>query len=191
MDIETKQNTKVWDPLVRVLHWILVAAFVIAFATEDDLMTLHVWSGYLIAAVIAVRLLWGIIGTQHARFTDFVTSPRVAFSYVKDILQLKARRYIGHNPAGGLMIVALLISLIITTITGIAVYGAEEHAGPMASLFVNSGDRWEDALEELHEFFANFSLLLVVIHVAGVLLESLIHKENLVRSMINGLKRVN
>ena len=169
MDIETKQNTTVWDPLVRVLHWILVAAFVIAFATEDDLMTLHVWSGYLIAAVIAVRLLWGIIGTQHARFTDFVTSPR------------------GRRPGGQ----PDLRRLCRRVETQRAQGGAEEHAGPMASLFVNSGDRWEDALEELHEFFANFSLLLVVIHVAGVLLESLIHKENLVRSMINGLKRVN
>lgn len=191
MDIETAQQTKVWDPLVRTLHWVLVAAFIVAFATEDDLMTLHVWSGYLIAAAIGIRLVWGVIGTRHARFTDFVTSPRVAMRYAKDTLRLKSRRYLGHNPAGGLMIVALLISLIITTVTGIAVYGAAEHAGPMASFFVNSGERWEDAFEELHEFFANFSLLLVVIHIGGVLLESLIHKENLVRSMINGLKRAN
>jgi cytochrome b len=188
---QISSQIKVWDPLVRTFHWVLVGAFVVAFITEDDFLTLHVWAGYTIGAAIAVRLLWGFIGPRHARFTDFVTSPRNAMQYVKDTLLLRARRYIGHNPAGGLMIVALLISLTLSVVTGIALYGAEEQAGPMASLFIGGGERWEDALEEVHEFFSNFTMLLVVIHLAGVLIESLVHKENLVASMINGFKRTN
>lgn len=190
-DIQETEQTKVWDPIVRTLHWSLAAAFFIVFATEDDLMTLHVWTGYLVGLILLLRLLWGFIGTRYARFTNFVTTPRVAYQYAKDALLFRARRYIGHNPAGGLMIVAMIISLFITTLTGIALYGAGEHAGPMASLFAASGKRWEGLFEELHEFFANLSMLLVVIHIGGVIIESMIHRENLVRSMINGLKRAN
>jgi cytochrome b len=185
------EKIKVWDPLVRLFHWVLVGAFILAYISEDDFLTLHVWAGYTIGAALAVRLLWGFVGARHARFTDFVTSPSTALVYVKDTLLLRARRYIGHNPAGGFMIILMLISLLITTLTGIAVYGAEEQAGPLAGTFAGSSIDWGDITEEIHEFFANFTVLLIVVHVAGVLVESLIHKENLVASMINGLKRAN
>ena len=191
MQLQTTDQIKVWDPLVRTFHWILAASFFIAYLSEDDLLTLHVWAGYIVGAAISFRFFWGFIGTRHARFKDFVTPPKVALQYLKDTLAFKARRYIGHNPAGGFMIVLMIVSLLITTITGIAVYGAGEHAGPMASLFTGNGKFWEKFFENLHEFFANFSMLLVFIHVCGVAIESLIHRENLVRSMINGMKRVN
>ena len=189
--MENGTHIKVWDPLIRTFHWVLVGSFLVAFITEDDFLTLHSWAGYTIGAALLVRLVWGFIGSQHARFSDFVTSPSTAFRYAKDAMLLRARRYIGHNPAGGLMIIALMVSLLITTFSGIALYGAAEQAGPMASTFATAGEFWEDALEEVHEFFANFTLLLVVIHVAGVVWESLVHRENLVSSMINGLKRAN
>jgi len=191
MQIQTDNQVKVWDPLVRVFHWILAIAFFLAYLSEDDLLTLHVWAGYTVGVAIVIRLLWGFIGTQHARFKDFVTPPKVALQYLKDTLAFKARRYIGHNPAGGFMIVLMIASLLITTFTGIAVYGAGEHAGPMATLFVSNAKYWEKFFEGIHEFFANLSMLLVVVHIGGVVIESLIHKENLVRSMINGHKRVN
>lgn len=182
---------KVWDPLVRLFHWTLVGAFILAYISEDDFLTIHVWAGYTIGVALAVRLLWGFVGARHARFADFVTSPRVALDYLKDTLLLRARRYIGHNPAGGFMIIVMLISLLITTLTGIIVYGAEEQAGPLASTFIASNPAWGDVYEEIHEFFANFTVLLIIGHVAGVIIESLIHRENLVASMINGLKRPN
>jgi cytochrome b len=186
----TDTKIKVWDPLVRSFHWILVTAFFIAYITEEDLLSVHVWAGYAVAAALSIRLIWGFIGTRHARFTDFVTSPGTAVRYAKDVISRRARRYIGHNPAGGLMIVVMMISLIFTTVSGIAVYGAgDEHAGPMASLFISTGEHWEGLLEEIHEFFANFTLFLVFIHIGGVLFESLVHRENLVSSMINGFKR--
>jgi cytochrome b len=186
--MQTKSTIKVWDPLVRVFHWTLVATFLIAYITEEDFLGPHVWAGYLLLAAIAVRLVWGFVGTRHARFSDFVTSPLTALRYIKDTLRLKAKRYIGHNPAGGWMIVVMLVSLVATGVTGLLVYGAGEHAGPAAGLFAASGDSWEKPLEEVHEFFANFTLFLVVIHLAGVLLESIIHKENLVAAMISGEK---
>ena len=187
--MHNEKYTRVWDPLVRTFHWLLVVAFLVAFGTEDDSMTAHSWAGYLIIGAISVRLIWGLIGTQHAKFKDFVTAPGEAFKYAKDVLLLRAKRYIGHNPAGGLMIIVLMASLVITSITGIAVYGAEEHAGPMANLFANTSKFWGDFFEELHEFFANFTLLLVLVHIGGVAIESMLHKENLVKSMFNGMKR--
>ena len=186
--MQTESKIRVWDPLVRVFHWSLVSAFLIAFVTEDDFLSLHVWAGYTVLFAVLIRLVWGLIGTRHARFSDFVTSPKVAIQYVRDTLFFKAKRYIGHNPAGGLMIVAMIVSLLLTTITGIAVYGVEEQAGPMAGWFA-SHSMWEDVLEELHEFLSYFTLLLVFIHVAGVAVESLVHKENLVRAMIDGTKK--
>ncbi|WP_455204468.1 cytochrome b/b6 domain-containing protein [Kaarinaea lacus] len=181
---------KVWDPVVRVFHWTLVLTFLIAYVTEEDFLTLHVWAGYILLTAIAVRVAWGFIGTRHARFSDFVTKPSIALHYVKDTMKLKAKRYIGHNPAGGIMIVVMLVSLLITGISGLLLYGVEEHAGPFAAWFVTGSEFWEGILEEAHEFFANFTVFLVVIHLAGVLIESFLHKENLVSAMWNGNKRV-
>ena len=186
--MQNHSKIKVWDPLFRVFHWTLVSTFLIAYITEEDLLGVHVWAGYVLLAAIAVRLVWGIIGTRHARFSDFVTRPSTALRYVKDTLRFKAKRYIGHNPAGGWMIVILLISLVATGLTGLLLYGVGDHAGPFAGWFVNSSEYWEDALEEVHEFFANFTMFLVVIHLGGVLLESILHKENLVAAMISGDK---
>lgn len=179
---------KVWDPLVRFFHWSLVSAFVIAFITEDDFLTIHSWAGYLILALLITRFVWGFMGTRYARFSDFVYSIENIKQFLKDTLALKAKRYIGHNPAGGAMVVLLMLSLLMTTMTGILVLGAEEHAGPVAHWFSETKGFWGSVLEELHEFFANFTLLLVFVHVVGVLVESLIHKENLVSAMITGFK---
>lgn len=186
---QLKNQIRVWDPMVRSFHWVLVSAFFIAYLTEDDFLSLHVWAGYIIGVAIIIRILWGVVGTRHARFTDFVRLPKTALRYVKDTLTLRAKRYLGHNPAGGLMIVVMMFSLIITVFTGVALYGAAEQAGPLAATMGNAEEIWEDLLEGVHEFFANFTLFLVAVHVAGVIIESLIHKENLVASMINGFKR--
>jgi len=189
--MQANSKIKVWDPLIRIFHWSLVFTFAVAYITEEDFLRPHVLAGYFITFALILRLIWGFVGSKHARFSDFVTSPLQAFRYAKDALLLRAKRYIGHNPAGGLMIIVMLVSLLITTISGIAVYGAGENAGPMAAWFAGNAEAWEDILEELHEFFANFTLFLVVIHLGGVVVESVLHKENLVSAMFNGLKRSN
>jgi cytochrome b len=184
------EQVKVWDPLVRVFHWALVVSFFTAYLTEDDVLTLHVWAGYAVLGLVVFRILWGLVGTRHARFSDFVYSPRAVRAFLKDTLLLRAKRYLGHNPAGGAMIVLMLISLVLTTLTGLMVYGAAENAGPLAGWLGQLGEEGGDVFEAVHEFLANLCMMLVAIHVVGVLVESLVHRENLVRAMWNGRKRV-
>lgn len=179
---------RVWDPLVRVFHWTLVVAFFTAYLTEDDWQDLHVLAGYTVAGLVAFRILWGFVGTRHARFSDFVHRPATIRAYLRDVLRLHPRRYLGHNPAGGAMVLLLLASLALTTFFGMAVYAVEEQAGPLVGWLGHLGESWEDVFEGVHEFMANFTLFLVVVHVAGVLVESLLHGENLVRAMITGRK---
>ncbi|MFC1749759.1 cytochrome b/b6 domain-containing protein [Pseudomonadota bacterium] len=186
----TFKAVKVWDPLVRIFHWSLVSLFLIAYATEDDFLSFHVVAGYLICGLIAFRLIWGVIGSRHARFTDFVKSPKEIKAYIKDVLLFRAKHYLGHNPAGGAMVIALLLSITVTLITGMLTYGATEFSGPLAIWTTSVGDHTADFFEETHEFFANFTVLLVVMHVAGVMIASLQHRENLVRSMIDGDKYI-
>jgi len=180
---------KVWDPLVRFFHWALVFCFALAFITEDDLLGLHTWAGYGILLLLSVRFIWGFIGPRYARFSNFVYAPGLIQRYLKDTLLFRARRYIGHNPLGGLMILLLFVSLITTGVSGMALYGATEFAGPLAGWMGQATDSTADMLEEVHEFFANFTLFLVFVHVGGVIFESLVHRENLVRAMLNGYKR--
>ena len=185
MSNTTSKFIKVWDPLVRIFHWSLVGFFFLAYLTEDDFETIHIWAGYAVAALVAFRLIWGVIGTKHARFSSFITSPRATRNYIKQALKGKAPNYLGHNPAGAAMIVALLLSLIATSFFGMSLL-AIEGEGPLAGTLFASFP--EDPLEEAHEFFANFTLLLVFLHVGGVIVSSLQHRENLVRAMFTGEK---
>ncbi len=177
---------KIWDPLVRVFHWSLVLFFFVAFITEDDWLSLHIQAGYAVALLIVFRLFWGIVGSQHARFTTFVKTPTVAIFHLKQMLKRDTPHYAGHNPAAGLMVIALLLSISIVSLTGLILI-ASEGQGPLAStLFASWRGDW---VEEAHEFFANFTLLLVVAHVSGVLISSLLERENLVGAMVTGRKR--
>ncbi len=128
------EEVRIWDPLVRYGHWVLAVAFLIAYLTEDDLLTVHVWAGYVVGIVILVRLVWGLIGTQHARFRDFLYSPRESLAYLFDMLRGRAKRHLGHSPIGAPMVFALLISLALTTGSGLLVYAYDKHAGPLAGM---------------------------------------------------------
>lgn len=208
----TPASVKVWDPLVRLFHWSLVAAFAIAWLTGDEESRLHELAGYAVIGLVLVRIVWGFIGTRYARFSDFVHRPSTVLGYAREMLGGKPRHYLGHNPLGGVMILALLISLLAAGTTGLALQGAEQGAGPFASLPTgapvampaiiakavadddeggeNGNEENEELWEELHEFFANLTLLLVVLHIAGVIIGNLVHRENLVRAMFTGRKRV-
>ncbi|MCR4346650.1 MAG: cytochrome b/b6 domain-containing protein [Sulfuricaulis sp.] len=202
---------KVWDPLVRLFHWSLVAAFTIAWLTGDEESRLHELAGYTVIGLVLIRIVWGFVGTRYARFSDFVYRPSVILSYIRELTLGKSKRHLGHNPLGGLMVLALLVSLLAAGITGLALEGAEQGTGPFASLSTgatmtmpgviaealaddddkvhNNGKNENDEIwEELHEFFANLTLLLVVLHIAGVIIGSLVHRENLVRAMFTGRK---
>ncbi len=210
--MSVRHQIKVWDPLVRLFHWSLVAAFAVAWLTGDEESRPHEFAGYAVIGLVLFRVLWGFVGTEHARFRDFVYRPSAALAYARDLVAGKARRYLGHNPLGGAMIVALLLSLLATGVTGVAALGAKEGRGPLAGVATSAvtltpaviskavadddGDEAkgehegaESAWGEAHEFFANLTLLLVVLHVAGVIAGSLAHRENLVRAMFTGRKR--
>jgi cytochrome b len=166
---------KVWDPFVRIFHWSLVAGFAAAFLTGDDLTKVHIVIGYGVAALIALRVVWGFVGSPHARFADFVRGPRAVLDYVTQMLSFKAPRYLGHNPAGGAMVLALLAMLAVLSATGWAM-----------TLDAFWGD---ELIEEVHETAAFLTLGLVVLHVAGVVFAGIEHGENLVRAMVTGEKR--
>ena len=166
---------KVWDRFVRVFHWSLATLFLVAYATGDEVEKVHIAAGYAIAGLVGARILWGFIGPPHARFNSFVRRPREVFEYLRDVALLRAPRYIGHNPAGGAMILALLAMLIGISITGY-----------MMTTDDYWGAKW---VEEVHETLANLTIGLVVIHVLGVLVASFEHRENLIKSMITGRKR--
>ncbi|HEY6858226.1 MAG TPA: cytochrome b/b6 domain-containing protein [Pseudolabrys sp.] len=168
-------TVKVWDPFVRVFHWSLATLFMVAYVSGDDVEQVHIAAGYAIAGLIALRIIWGSIGPRYARFSNFVQSPRQVLSYIRDVAIFRAPRYLGHNPAGGAMIIALLVMLVGTSITGF-----------MMTTDAFWGAKW---VEEIHEAFANLTAALVVIHVLGVLLSSFGHRENLVKSMITGWKQ--
>ncbi len=183
-------DVRVWDPLVRYGHWLLAVAFLIAYLTEDDLLTVHVWAGYVVGILILIRIAWGLVGTKHARFSDFLYSPRESLAYFVDMLRGRAKHYLGHSPTGAAMVFALLVSLALTTGSGLVVYAYDKHAGPLAGMVAaDASESVEDFWEETHEVLANLTLFLVVLHIAGVALASFFHKENLVRAMITGKKR--
>lgn len=183
----SSSTVHVWDGIVRLFHWSVVSAFVLAYLTAEAWRSGHKFLGYVITGLVLFRVLWGLIGSRHARFTDFLVSPRAAIDYVKGMLTGNSPRFIGHNPAGGWMIIALLVMLLITTFSGMLMI-APAGKGPLAHTFIAGfGGHW---LEDVHEFFANTTVGLVVLHVGGVLFSSLLHRENLVRAMITGDKIV-
>jgi cytochrome b len=208
----SRTTATVWDPLVRLGHWALVAAFAVAyFSAEEEEAgapdALHAWGGYFVGGIVALRVVWGFVGPRYARFSDFVCGPLQALGYLKDLLLGRAQRYIGHSPAGGAMVIALLVCLAATVATGLVAYG-EQGKGPLAARPATvsvaqanskeakralrldaSTERSESVTGEVHGILANITLALVILHILGVGLASVVHRENLVVSMITGRKR--
>lgn len=165
----------VWDIPTRVFHWLLVGSFAGAFLTAESetFRDVHVALGYTLLALIGFRVVWGLIGTRYARFRSFAFGPGKVLAYLKSLLGGSPQHYLGHNPAGSWVIYALLLLGVLAGASGYATYN-------------EIGGEW---LEELHEGVANTMLALVAVHVTGVLVSSLLHRENLVRAMIDGTKR--
>jgi cytochrome b len=164
----------VWDVPVRVFHWLTVLCFTGAYLTSESerWKLVHTTLGYTMAGLIAFRLAWGCIGSRYARFSDFVRGPAAVAGYLRSLVQGRPQHFIGHNPAGALAIVALLV------------LGAATAASGWAALQEVSGELWE----EIHETVANLMLTLVLLHIAAVIASSRLHHENLVASMFSGEK---
>lgn len=169
------RTVRVWDPFVRVFHWSQAALIAVAWLTEDGPKTLHQTAGYIIAGMLALRVVWGFVGPRHARFSDFVRGPSTVLGYMRAMVAGREPRYLGHNPAGGAMVVALLLTVAGTAVTG----------------WLQTTDAFwgSSVMEEIHETLASLILVLVAAHLAGVALASMRHDENLARSMVDGRKR--
>jgi cytochrome b len=170
----THQKILVWDLPVRAFHWLLAISFAGAFLTAESerLRDVHVAFGYTMLGLVAFRLLWGVLGTRYARFSAFAFGPRRVIKYLKSLITFKPQRYVGHNPAGSWAIYALFALSLLAGVTGYATFN-------------DIGGDW---LQELHEGAANTLLAFVIVHIAGVLVTSIMHRENLVRSMLSGYK---
>lgn len=186
LNIDSPQTLEVWGPLTRFFHWSLALFFTLSYLSEDNFELIHFYTGYAITALIIFRIIWGVIGPKNSRFSHFVKKPSAAIGYLKSLLTTTPQHYLGHNPAGGLMVVALLCMLALSVTSGMTLL-AIEGSGPLANSFVASFN--EDFMEEVHELFANGTLLLVCLHIVGVIVSSLVHKENLARAMITGVKQ--
>lgn len=164
----------VWDAPTRLFHWLMVLCFAGAYLTSESEVwrLVHVTLGYTMVGLLGFRLLWGLIGTRHARFAAFVRGPRAVRQYLGGVLQGQPEHHTGHNPAGAWSILAILA---MTAAVG-------------GSGWANYNDLAGEWVAELHELVANAMLLIVGVHVAGVLVSSHLHRENLARAMLTGRK---
>ena len=168
------QRMLVWDVPTRVFHWLLVVSFAGAFLTAESerYRDIHVVLGYTLLGLIAFRLVWGFVGTRYARFRSFLFKPGEIAAYASSLLKARPEHHVGHNPAGSVAVFALLALGIASGVSGVLIFQ----------------DAGGDVLEELHDMVSYGMLAVVVLHVAGVLVSSVMHRENLVRSMITGFK---
>jgi cytochrome b len=215
--MENKQFIKVWDIAVRAFHWTLVGCFAFAFVSAEDFRKLHVVFGYSVLLLVLFRILYGFVGTRYARFSDFIYPPGQIVDYLKGLLIGRPKHYMGHNPAGGFMIIILLLSLLSLTLTGLKAYGIKGH-GALAkheisfvtNAFADSDDNEthdeegsrkqrsqknhvndkDEFWKEAHEIFVYLILFLISTHIMGVLVSSLVHRENLIKAMITGRKQL-
>jgi cytochrome b len=165
------KEIEVWDPLVRTGHWLLATAVIVAWFVDEPLW-LHSWLGYIAIALVLLRIVWGFIGPDYARFASFVRGPRVAFGYFIDLIRFSSKRHLGHSPAGAVMIIALLVMVAVTAVTGMASLAATRGEGPFSRVItkverpnfpIQRKDVEEDQelfIEEVHETAASITMVL-------------------------------
>ncbi|MDR2195075.1 MAG: cytochrome b/b6 domain-containing protein [Gallionellaceae bacterium] len=165
---------RVWDLPTRVGHWLLACTFFLSYLTGDseEWRLVHAIAGFALAGILVFRAYWGFAGTRYARFRSFLFAPRIALAYLRGLLKHNSARWIGHNPVGSYAIHALLLLGVVVAASGIAIW-------------FNFDDDW---VEEIHELSSSVMLAVVGMHVVGVIVSSVLHRENLIRSMINGRK---
>ena len=176
MNTQIERKTLVWDLPTRMFHWLLAISFFGAYTLSESerLQHYHVMFGYTVLALTAFRLLWGFIGTRYARFGSFLFGPKAVAKHVGGLLHKKVEPHAGHTPAGSWAIYAMFLLAIVTGVTG----------------YLNFNEIGGDVMEEIHEVAANAWMLVVFVHVAGVIVSSIVERQNLPRSMVTGYKRL-
>ena len=178
----------VWDLPVRLFHWSLVALVILSWGSRElDYMEAHRWSGYAILTLVVFRVGWGFAGTRHARFADFVRTPRAMRAYMANILAGAKAQHLGHNPAGGWSVMAILACLLAQAITGLFVSDEVLFDGPF---YRAVSEETAHRLKQLHGINFNILLLLIGLHLAAITFYRFVKREDLVRPMLSGFKWV-
>jgi len=185
----TNRSVRVWDAPVRIFHWLLVALVVTSWVTSeigDNAITYHMWSGYSILTLVVFRLVWGFVGSQHARFVDFVCGPRSVLGYARGLLQLNPPYYAGHNPLGGWSVILMLTSVLLQATTGLFANDDTATEGPLARLVSASAS---SLLTTIHRYNFDVLLALITAHIAAVLFYLIVKREHLIAAMFTGRKQ--
>lgn len=184
-----QKNVTVWDLPVRLFHWLLVLGFSCAYLTAIyHLGFLHTYTGYFLCILLLARMIWGFAGSKYARFSSFTYSIAETAAYLRSLTQRKPKRYLGHNPAGALMVFTLLSVLSLTLLTGLITLAVIDFEGPLLFLNAYFNDETSYTLRHLHGWLVNAALFLIPVHLIGVAQASIQHKENLLKAMFTGKK---
>ncbi len=179
------KRVKVWDIAVRGSHLLFGVLVLAAFLTseEDDSTPLHTRLGLVLFGVVLFRLVWGFVGSRYARFSEFVRSPREVMAALRQMVKGAPKHFVGHNPVGAVMVVTLLATLVTVTVTGILLSQGPEWSGPLLM-----SKSFAHGVKEVHEVSAWALPVLIALHVAGVVLSSVLEKQNLIMGMVTGFK---
>jgi cytochrome b len=189
VEADESATVTVWDRFLRFFHWTLVLCFATAFISgEANASTLHVLVGYVLCVLLAARVYWGFKGSEYARFQAFIFPISEALEYLRSMLKGNPKHYYGHNPAGALMVFTMFGLLAVIFISGLLTLGMIDFEGPLVFLANRVSDEASYVFRHLHEFLPPVALGLVLLHLLGVLVGSIQHKENLVRAMLTGKK---
>jgi cytochrome b len=173
--LQRPRTVKVWDPFVRLFHWSLVVCVLLNQFVLEAGETPHRWAGYIASGLVVARILWGFVGTRHARFADFFPTPTRVRQHLMALRQGQAGEHLGHNPLGALMMLALMALVLALGFTG-WLQGTDAFWG-------------EEWLQEVHEWLANGLLLAAGLHAAAAVMMGRMERVNLVRAMVTGVKR--
>ncbi|WP_161957634.1 cytochrome b/b6 domain-containing protein [Mariprofundus sp. EBB-1] len=176
-----------WDLFIRTFHWSLVLAVLLTYLSgEFDVEELHGWFGYVLLVLIVARLIWGFIGSINARFITFIYSPRETLAYIASALRNKPIHYNSHNPAGAMMVFAKLGVLIMLVVSGLIYEGWGEYEGPLWSLHIVISDQLGLLAKHVHRLLPELLLVMIAMHLIGVIVATIQHKESFVRAMWYG-----
>lgn len=188
---EETKFIKVWDLPVRIFHWSLVLLFIAAYVTNalgPSYFQYHLWTGYAVIVLVTFRIIWGIVGTYHARFINFVRNPITTAKYALATLKNKEPHYTGHNPLGAIMVVLLLLTILIQAITGLFANDEIFNLGP---LYAYISDELSLKLTSLHRQLFYWILGAILLHIIAILIHLFFKKENLIKAMFTGKKSAN
>jgi cytochrome b len=182
---------KVWDLPTRLFHWTL--AILVAFSWWSGeqgygWMPWHFWSGYAVLTLLIYRLMWGFVGSRTARFSDFVKGPREGLHHLTALLRPGKTDDVGHNPMGGWMVVALLVLLLVQTVTGLFAEDVNMNAGP---LYLVVSEKASRQLGDIHEIVSKLVLIAIILHVLAVIAYLVLKRDNLIGPMFSGKKHLN